>query len=263
MDENIQDVVDNKEPEVKQPEISPIEQRAMEMGWRPKEQFEGDEEDFIDAKEFVRRKPLFDKIEHQGKQLKQLTRALDGLKQHYTKVEETAVQRALQQLKLARKEALTDGDGDRFEQLDDAIKDTEKQLKQIEVAKNTPVIEETEPHPDFVAFQTRNKWYQADPKMTEFADKLGLGLHATGMNPTEVLQEIERQVRQRFPDKFRNKNKDEAPDVETSRQGKVGSKSDSFELTEQERKVMNDFVRQKIMTKEEYIADLKKIKGIK
>ena len=36
----------------------PIETRALEMGWRPKEEFDGNEEDFIDAKEFVRRKPL-------------------------------------------------------------------------------------------------------------------------------------------------------------------------------------------------------------
>lgn len=261
MDEDLKPV-EKTEPQEK--ELTPIEQKAMEMGWKPKESFVGDEEDFIDAKEFVRRKPLFDKIEHQGKQLKQLTKAIDGLKTHYSKVEEAAVQRALTQLKAARKEALSEGDGDRFEQIDDAIKDTEKQLQQIEATKNTPVIEEVEPHPDFVSFQNRNKWYQTDPEMTKFADRLGLGLNATGMSPTEVLQEIEKQVRVRFPSKFRNPNKEQAPDVDTSKGEKPNKKpSDNFDLTEAERKIMNDLVRQKVMTKEEYIADLKKIKGIK
>ena len=63
MDENL-----NQEQE--QPTLSPIEEKAIQMGWRPKDQFEGDEEEFIDAKEFVRRQPLFDRIENQNKQLK-------------------------------------------------------------------------------------------------------------------------------------------------------------------------------------------------
>ena len=78
-----------------EPKHSEVELRAMEMGWRPKEEYNGDEENFIDAKEFVRRKPLFDKIEHQGKQIKAVTKALEALKTHYTRVEEAAVQKAI------------------------------------------------------------------------------------------------------------------------------------------------------------------------
>jgi cytochrome c556 len=64
------------------PQRSDIETRALEMGWRPKEEFEGSEDDFIDAKEFVRRKPLFEKIEHQSKELKQIKQALEACKGH-------------------------------------------------------------------------------------------------------------------------------------------------------------------------------------
>lgn len=261
MDENLQTNEPTNQEQVEQKEYSPIEQKAMEMGWRPKDQFDGEEDDFIDAKEFVRRKPLFDKIEHQNKQVKQLSRALESFKLHYSKVEEAAVQRALQQLKAARKEALTDGDGDRFDLIDDEIKKAEKQLVVIEQTKNTPVVEDNEPHPDFVAFQNRNKWYATDRELTDFADKLGLGLHNAGMSPSEVLQEIEKQVRSRFPNKFRNARKDDAPDVDTTRQGKQGNrKSEDFVLSEAERKIMNDLVRTGQMTKEEYIDSLKKIR---
>lgn len=258
MDEDIQ------QEQVEQKELSPIEEQAMRMGWRPKEEFSGNEDDFIDAKEFVRRKPLFDKIEHQGKQIKAVTRALDEFKQHYTKVEQVAVEKAIQQLKHARKEALSEGDGDRFELIDDQIKNAEHQLRQIEVTKNTPVVDNSEPHPDFVAFKNRNGWYTQDAELTQFADKLGLGLSSTGMEPTEVLQEIEKQVRTRYPDKFRNKNKEAAPDTENSRnQGKPSKKEDDSFMSETDKKVMNDLVRQGVLTREEYIRDLKKIKGIK
>ena len=56
-------------------EPSDIEQRAMDLGWRPKEDFEGDEATFIDAAEFVRRQPLFDKIESMGRELKETKRS--------------------------------------------------------------------------------------------------------------------------------------------------------------------------------------------
>lgn len=257
---------DTQNENVEQPTgTSEIEARAMEMGWRPKEEFSGNEEDFIDAKEFVRRKPLFDKIEHQGKQIKLVTRALDSLKQHYTKVEEVAVQKALAQLKEARKDALANGDGERFEAVDEQIKYTEQQLRQIEQTKNTPVVEDNEPHPDFVSFKNRNKWYQSDAELTSFADRLGVGLAAAGMSADEVLKEIEQQVKTRFPSKFRNPNKDNAPDTENSRGASKSTKED-FVLSDMERKVMNDLVRTGVTTKEKYIQELKdyeKSKGIR
>ena len=101
------------------PQVSEIEQRALDMGWRPREEFQGSDDDFIDAKEFVRRKPLFDKIEHSSKEIKELRKAFNALTEHYTKVKETEYNRALSSLKAARREAMTNGDGERFDVLDD------------------------------------------------------------------------------------------------------------------------------------------------
>src|SRR5690349_15603602 len=110
----------------------------MEMGWNP--EFDGPDEDFIDAKEFVRRKPLFDKIEHQSKELKQVKTALEALKVYATTANETAYKKALSDLKSARKVALTEGDGDKFEIIDNQIKDAEKQVAELQQIKQTPLI---------------------------------------------------------------------------------------------------------------------------
>jgi len=245
--------------------LSPIEEKAISMGWRPKEQFEGDEEEFIDAKEFVRRQPLFDRIENQGKKLKDVTKALEALKTHYTRVEEAAVQKAINQLKAQRKSALADGDGDSFELLDDEIKKAEQQLQTIEQVKNNPIVEETVVHPEWQAFQSRNPWYNSTGYMRKFADEIGADLASKGVAPTDVLKEVEKAVRKEFPHKFTNPNKEQAPVVEQSRGAgnKTGGKNDDSILTEQERKVMNDLVRSGLLTKEKYIADLKAIKGLK
>jgi hypothetical protein len=258
MDENLE------QNEQQQNTPTPIEEKAIQMGWRPKEQFEGEEEEFIDAKEFVRRQPLFDRIESQNKQLKNVTKALEALKGHYTRVEEAAVQKAINQLKAQRKSALADGDGDSFELIDDEIKKAETQLQQIEQVKNNPIVEETVVHPEWQAFQSRNPWYGNTGYMRKFADEIGADLASKGIPPVEVLKQVEQAVRKEFPNKFVNPNKDKAPDVEENKGGPkpMGKSSDSF-MNEQERKVMNDLVRSGLLTKEKYIADLKAVKGLK
>ncbi len=246
------------------PALSPIEEKAMQLGWRPKDQFEGDEEEFIDAKEFVRRQPLFDRIESQNKQIKNVTKALEALKVHYTRVEEAAVQKAINQLKAQRKSALADGDGDTFELIDDEIKKAEQQLSQIEQVKNAPIVEETVVHPEWQAFQARNPWYTNTGYMRKFADEIGAELASKGIPPVEVLKQVEQAVRKEFPNKFVNPNKEQAPTVEQSRgSSKQTSKDNDSFLNEQERKIMNDLVRSGVLTKEKYIADLKAAKGLK
>jgi hypothetical protein len=117
--ENIQ-TQENTDPNV--PEHTDVEKRAIEMGWRPLSEFDGDEADFIDAKEFVGRKPLYDKISSTTKELKAVRNAVEALKELYTKVQETEYKRALTTLKDERKKALVEGDADRFQSLDDEIK---------------------------------------------------------------------------------------------------------------------------------------------
>lgn len=264
MDETL-DPTGQVAPETDTPiERTPIELRALDMGWRPKEDFDGDEDDFIEAKEFVRRKPLFEKIEHQNKQIKAVTRALDGLKEHFTKVRETEFNRALAALKAERKQALSDGDGDRFEQADDKIKEVEEDLASVKaIAHETPI--EKELPQEFTNWVSRNSWYNSTGYMRKFADDLGnrLGneVKSGNMTTAEVLKEVEKQVRKEFPQKFTNPNKADAPDVASSRTQTSRSKNAEADLTEQERRVMNDLVRQKVLTKEEYIASLNSVKG--
>ena len=254
-----------QEQEQQAPEHSPMELRAMDMGWRPKEEFQGDEDDFIEAKEFVRRQPLFEKIETQSKQIKAVSKALEALKTHYTRVEQAAVEKAITQMKSARKEALTDGDGDRFELLDDEIKKAETSLATIERVQKEPLVEEVVDHPEWKAFNSRNPWYSTTAYMRKYADDVGTELAQKGMSPTEVLREVEKAVRKEFPSKFVNPNKEHAPEVGGSRGNPNPKKlgGDESKLSDSQRKIMNDLVRQKVLTKEEYLADLKSIGELK
>jgi hypothetical protein len=246
-------------------ELTETEKRAMEMGWRPKAEFDGDEDSFIDAKEFVRRKPLFDKIETQSKEIKNVRKAIEALQQHYTAREAAAVEQALTKLRTARQTAISDSDGEIFEAIDTEIKRVEKESERLKKLENQPIVQQQEElHPEFQAWTSRNRWYNDTQYMRAWADEKGVQLAKQGMTPSEVLRAIEKDVKAEFPQKFVNPNKSSAPNVEGgSRSGGSGAKNDGFELTEQERKIMNTLVASKTMTKEKYLEQLKAIKEVK
>lgn len=257
--------VPDNTPEQKAPEYTKIELEAMEMGWRPKEEFNGEEDDFIDAKEFVRRKPLFDKIDSTTRELKQFKKAFDALKSHYTGVHEAAYNQALANLKATRKQAITDGDGDTFDRVDQEIKRVESAAENLKTAIDVPEAPEPQVAPQFVAWTNRNPWYNSVGYMRNFADDLGQKLAATGLDPLTILKQVETAVKKEFPDKFRNSNKDDAPDIESSGRKSSGGKKDDFKLDAQEERIFQTLHKSdpKTFTREKYIADLKAVKGIK
>lgn len=251
--------VQNNTPENNEqvaPEVSPIELRAKELGWRPKEEYAGDDDDFVDAKEFVQRQPLFEKIEHQSRELKQVKKTLDALKGHYNSVRETEYQRALAALESSKAEAINDADGQRAVAIDQQIKKAEREFQRIQQADQAPAADPAE----FVSWKTKNAWYEKDESMRLLADAYGSKLAREGMSPPEVLDAVAKKVKAEFPHKFVNPNKANAPDVGVSGASGRSSSNERFELNETERTIMNNLVRSGTMTKEQYIADLKKIR---
>lgn len=258
------------EPEQKQErEFSAIEQKAMELGWRPKEEFSGDEEAFVDAKEFVNRQPLFDKITSQSKHIKRVEQTLEALKQHQDKITKSAYEKAMRDLKAQQERAVEDGDLTQYHALNEKQKEIEQEHQELQATLKTPV--EPQVHPELQEWIARNSWFETQPHMRVFADQysdqFAAKVRAGIMTSGEALKEIEKAVRNEFPNKFRNPNKDKPSSVEGS-SGKASSKTESFELSDQERKIMNTLTAMKnkdgtpFMTKEKYISELKQAKGL-
>lgn len=245
-------------------EPSAVEKRALEMGWRPKEEFDGEEEDFIDATEFVRRKPLFEKIDSVGKELRETRKALKALQEHHAKVKEAEFKHALEQLRNEKKQALEEGDADKLIDIDERIADAK--VRQVQEERQQVQAAQA-PHPNFVQWVQKNTWYKEDAELRAISDQIGAAYAVANpdVEPDQVLKYVEGRVKKLYPDKFRNPNKDRPSAVEgrttsTASKSKGDSISD-YPLTDEERKVMMSFVRQGVMTKEEYIRDLQRVKG--
>ena len=239
------------------PEHSDAELEAMDSGWVPKEEYKGVEHKWVDAGEFLRRGELFKKIEDQSKQLKDVRSALNEMKKLHGQVREVEYKRALDALREQKRTALQDGDADAVIAAEERIDLVKEQVKQLQ--SEAPAVQESTEHPEFTQWADRNSWYKNSGPMKAFADALGQDLARAGNSPSEVLKKVEAEVRKEFPNKFRNPNQDKPGNVESG-QGRGTSKS-TFTLTDEQRRVMNTFVRSGVMTEKQYVEELKRVQG--
>lgn len=238
-------------------ETDSYEAAAREQGWRPKEEYEGDPNKWRPAKEFVERGELFGKIDHMGKELKETRKALKMLQEHHSKVKETEYNNALTELKALQKKHLEEGNSDGYLETTELLTDLKAEQKARAVVEETTPAK---PDPRFISWVNENKWYQADADMRDYADTVGLGYaqRNPGLDPQDVLQYVEKQVKTHFRDKFVNPNRSKPSAVEGST---TTPSKKSFELSDDERRVMNTFVRTGVMTKDEYISQVKAMRG--
>ena len=239
-------------------EVNPVEAKAREQGWTPKEEFEANPDNagkkWRDAEEFVDRGELFSKIDELSRKYKSTQKTLDQLNDHHKKVKESEYQRALATLKAQKKEALEEGDADALIEIDDRIADV-KAAQKVERTTQAELPEELE------QWIGKNPWYETDKEMADDADAIGIGYKAKhpSVSPAEVLSHVEKQMKKLYPEKFTNPNRPKAGVESPSTRGT--SKSSSPQLTEEQERVVRNFERQGIMTRKEYIEQLKSYKG--
>ena len=249
-------------PEINTPEPSSYEAEAREQGWRPKEEWQGDPEKWRPAKEFVERGELFSKIDFMGKELKETRKALKMLHEHHSKVKEVEYNRAVAELKGLKKQHLADGDADKYLEATELLTDLKAEQKAREVVQEAAPTQ-NQPDPRFIDWTQRNSWYTKDTRMREYADMVGMDYARRNpdIDPMEVLKFVTNEVKERFKDRFVNPNRAKQS-VESSTSGSTPTK-DEFKMSDEEKKVMNSFIRTNIMTKEEYIKELKAMRGVK
>ena len=241
------------------------EDRAREQGWLPAEEYDGDKSKWVSAETFVAKGELIAKIESIGKELKNTKKAMHMLQDHHTKVKEAEFTRAVNYLKQQKKQAYESGDVDKIIEIDEQlvnVKETQKQQAMI-LAQDNRIAEEV--HPGFVSWTEKNPWYNTDAELRETSDVIGLAHAKANPNktPDEVLDFVSKKIRASYPEKFSNPNRDKASSVEGAGSSARTRKVSDFDMSEDEIRVMNTFVRQGIMTKDEYMKELKSIKGIK
>jgi hypothetical protein len=263
-------------------EIAPeVRQEAESQGWVPKERFRGNESDWVDADTFVKRgreilpilrknnENLIKDLQSTKEQLKEFREAAEEFKKFQKEAYERKAQdyeKRIQEIKESRAQAISDGDGQKVNALDDALdaaKDELKEAKQaVKDAEKAPIETpaSTEIEPGLQVWLDRNTWFGQDKRMTGIVNGIGesLRLEFPLLKGQAFLDKLDEVLAEEFPGKFGEKKSPSSRVESGSGRASRGSSSNAqtYDNLPSEAKAACDrFVKQKLMTREQYVAD--------
>ena len=284
MSEEIQQEVVQQEvqQEVHQetPETPEYESEARAQGWVAKEEFRGSENDWVDAETFVRRgkeiMPILRKNnEKLLKELNEAKKAAEEARQAAREFREFQkdqferkakdLESQLEQLKVAKRDAITQGDGDRVLAIEDAmdeLKDQRLEAKEElkaaeEKAKEVPQVTAD---PFLNEWMDKNDWFGKDSRMTGVANGLGIEIRKEnpGLQGKAFLDKLDQDLAETFPDKFgkkRTPNPMEGSPNGTARPSVSSGKKSYNALPAEAKAACDRFTKQGLMTREQYVAE--------
>lgn len=209
--------IDEGEKSEKKDEPSEIEVKARKMGWTEKENFRGDPEKWRPAEEFVERGenmlPIIKaQVKRQDREIAELKETLQKFGEYHTKTEQRAYEKALNDLREQRAQAIASGDGAAFDRVDNEINAMRSQFKPPSVEIKH---QDSEADPVYIEWKSRNTWVN-DPRAEQWAFNYGNYLVNSGKaeRGIDVFEKISKAARTEFPEKFTNPRRDAAPSVE-------------------------------------------------
>lgn len=247
---------------------------ARALGWKSKEEREAEGKDnihFVEAEEYVRRQPLFERIEKQNKELRDVKERQRQFDSHLSQVRKEAYEQALRDLETKREIAVSEANTDEFRRLDLQAKQMHQQMQQDPMINHAPMAPIK--NPEIESFETRNSWYSSpktneDMKMKAAAEAVDNFLAQSAkvdgrdLNVRDHLASVESEVKRLFPHRF-EAPKINAPSVAMVGKSTTGASSFSSSkdlvsrLTAQQREMGERFYKtNKEFTLEEYAKQL-------
>ena len=185
-----QEIVTDAEPVIEAvaedaPLLPTVEELAAELGWKPKDQWKGAEEEYRDPAEYI-------KAGQHGKLIKEVREVKSQMSQlAKTAAATTARMLAEQEAEITARFEQAVEDGDKH-----AAAQATRDLRQVEAQRAEVVINpETE-------FKRDNPWYGAEEDATAYAASVSQRELAKGIPFAEHKATVEAAVRKRFPELF-------------------------------------------------------------
>jgi hypothetical protein len=160
-------------------------------------------------------------------------------------------------------------DGIKYENLEYTVNhqsEAKEDLKEAKQAVRDVVSVPEQPtsiavDPNLQSWLDKNAWFGEDRRMTSIANGIGEGLRLEfpGLKGEAFLEKLDEALAEEFPNRFGGKSKSPSTNrVESGsgRQSRSSSNAQSYENLPSEAKAACDrFVKQKLMTREQYVAD--------
>lgn len=259
------------------PQYTETEKTALSMGWKPKDQWEGNPEDHRSAKEFLDRGELLGKLRSQGNELREMKDQLRFLSEHQRKTYQAGYEQGLKELKAAKVDALERGDHAAVVEIEDRIDDTKQAIQAMKQVPQKPQSNQVEPTEITKAWVSRNSWYMSDRTMRNVANQIAVDFaheHNGQVSEQAIYEHIDREIKRIRPDLYEApKTKPQAaapsPDGESRRgtptakggntrnsaSGEFASLIASFPA--HERRMAENLVQNGYVSEEQFVKDFK------
>lgn len=235
-----------------------VEAKARQYGWRPKEDWKGDDSRWVDAGEFVRRgeevlpivkatnAKLEKALDDANAKISEMENAFRDFSQHHTKTQERAYKAAFADLERRQAEAVEANDLAGVRQVTKEIAELSSEIAapgQSAGRDDQKLVSE---------FQKNNPWYGGDEDLTAYANGLKL---PSSMPTEEQLRTIAAKVKAAFPHKFENPNRSAPAAVEGGGQPPKKAGKGWADVPPEAKAFAERMVKQGLISKEQYAKD--------
>jgi hypothetical protein len=240
-----------------------IEERARDMGWRPKEEFKGDEAKWVDAETFVQKgEEVLPIVRANAKKLEVANEALKAelaemrssfkdFKKYHSQTEQRALEKARRELEREMAEAVEAKDHKAVREIAAEMADLSKDVRTDGDGNPYETPEHTKA---LSAWKSDNAWFGSDKVMTLAANVIADELEAGGVKGAEQLAEVAKRIRSEFPHKFENERRKQASAVEGSTPQRKAGKTRA-DLPAEARAHMDKWVKQGLLTEAQFLKD--------
>jgi hypothetical protein len=240
--------------EVQQPTIEEI---AAQQGW--KADHEGP--DKIGAQEFINRKPLFDKIKAQNRELKEVKKLVEGMANTYKSMSDAQYRKGIADAAQKMKDAEDAYDVKAF-------KEASNEKAALETAQAATVTAIPAADQSLIdAFCEKNTWFDTNKIMR--TDALDYREKFVKRNPDastqEVLEYVETKMKKDYPESFEPAPNTRRPAVSAVEGASTASHADPLNklkasMSAEEKRIMGMFTKNGNMTEKEYLESYSQVR---
>lgn len=194
-----------------------IEEKALEHGWVPKDEYRGRPEDWCDADEFLRRgdprylREQLVRTEREVRTLKQQSdaekRAFEARLQRMEKMSAAQRTKLYADIEQARRAAVELGDTQEYDRLNKAEAELYRREQEAAAVSTKETATANDVHPDVERWVQSNPWFLKDKALNMAAQGIHVELleQEPGLSVKENLDRVKEELKSRFPEKFASK----------------------------------------------------------
>jgi len=224
------------------PQLSDTEQKAFDQGWRPQEDFEGPEDNWKTAREYVRDGEFLATIKGLNQRMDDQKKDFDSRLENTNKLHDARRKKDIADLETEMLDAVRTSDTEAYKDAKGKKTELEKEENTTTTATNEPATNERPVVDDWLA---KNKWINDKSDKADFANDTWNGYVQRNPDSSddEAIAHVNAQLTKFYPVNNNNPRRDQQNSNETiAKRGKKSGKTLTMgDLTQDEKNEYTQF----------------------